>query len=158
MGEQKLKSLSVIITLQKAIRKSSEMKPCEVYALTKMRNRINVRVSERKDNLLDLVSIDIYGPLPVALSGARYFLEAVDNHTRKSWVMPLRSRQEAKPTLKKWRRNQELLSSFKLKAIRSDNASKLKNILDEWCIKLGIQAQYTETYTLSQNGIAERHI
>ena len=101
MGEQKLKSLSVVTTLQKAIRKPSEMEPCEVCALTKMRNRTNARVSERKDNLLDLVSIDICGPLPVALSGARYFLEAVDNHTRKSWVMPLRFRQEAKPTLKK---------------------------------------------------------
>ena len=77
------------------------MKPCEVCALIKMRNRINARVSERKDNLLDLVLIDICELLSMAFSGARYFLEAVDNHTRKSWVMPLRSRQEAKPTLKK---------------------------------------------------------
>jgi hypothetical protein len=90
MKEQKLKSFSVIITLQKAIRKPSEMKPCEVYTLIKMRNRTNTRVSERKDNLLNLVLINICGLLPMALSGARYFLEAVDNHTRKSWIMPLR--------------------------------------------------------------------
>jgi hypothetical protein len=92
MREQKLKSLSVITTLQKAIRKPSEIKPCEVYALIKMRNRTNVYISERKDNLLNLVLINIYGPLSIAFSGARYFLEAVDNHTRKSWIMPLRSR------------------------------------------------------------------
>jgi hypothetical protein len=66
-----------------------------------MRNRTNARVLKRKDNLLDFVLIDICGSLPVTLSGARYFLEAVDNYTRKSWVMPLRFRQEAKPTFKK---------------------------------------------------------
>jgi hypothetical protein len=77
------------------------MKPYEVYTLTKMRNRTNTCVSERKDNLLDLVLINIYGSLSITLSGARYFLEAVDNYTRKSWVMPLRFRQEVKPTLKK---------------------------------------------------------
>jgi hypothetical protein len=73
--------------------------------VTKMRNRTNAYVSERKANLLDLILIDICGPLPAALSGARYFLEAVDSYTRKSWVMPLRFRSEVKPTLKKWRRN-----------------------------------------------------
>jgi hypothetical protein len=92
MEEQKLKSFSVVITLQKVIRKLSEMEPCKVCALTKMRNRTNARVSERKDNLFDLVLINICGLLPMALSGARYFLEAVDNHTRKSWIMPLRFR------------------------------------------------------------------
>jgi hypothetical protein len=101
MKEQKLKSFSVITTLQKAIRKLSEMKPCEVCALTKMQNRTNARVLKRKNNLLNLVLIDIYGSLSVTLSGARYFLEAVDNHTRKSWIMSLRFRQEAKPTFEK---------------------------------------------------------
>jgi hypothetical protein len=101
MGEQKLKSLSVITTLQKAIRKPSKIKPCKVYTLIKIRNRINARVLERKNNLLNLVLINICKSLPVTLSGARYFLEAVDNYTRKSWVMPLRFRQEAKPTLKR---------------------------------------------------------
>jgi hypothetical protein len=66
-----------------------------------MRNRINIYILKRKDNLLNLVLINICGLLSMALSGARYFLEAVDNHTRKSWVMPLRFRQEAKPTFKK---------------------------------------------------------
>jgi hypothetical protein len=84
MGEQKLKSLSVVITLQKAIRKLSKIKPCKVYTLIKMRNRTNARILKRKDNLLNFVLINICRSLPVALSGARYFLEAVDNHTRKS--------------------------------------------------------------------------
>jgi hypothetical protein len=66
-----------------------------------MRNRINARISERKDNLLNLILINIYRLLSIAFSGARYFLEAVDNYTRKSWIMFLYFRQEAKPTFKK---------------------------------------------------------
>jgi hypothetical protein len=72
--------------------------------------------------------------------------------------MPLRFRSEVKPTFEKWRRNQELLSEFKLKAVRSDNATELKSTLDEWYLELSVPAQYTVSYTSSQNGVAERHI
>jgi hypothetical protein len=49
-----------------------------------MRNRTNARVLKRKDNLLNLVLINIYELLFIIFSGARYFLKAVNNHTRKS--------------------------------------------------------------------------
>jgi hypothetical protein len=45
-----------------------------------MRNRINAYISERKANLLDLVLINIYKLFPPTLSGARYFLKAVNNY------------------------------------------------------------------------------
>lgn len=158
MGEQKLKNLHQVTTLQRAIHKPKIMEPCEVCALTKMRNRTNGHVSERKSHLLDLVSIDICGPLPKALSGARYFLEIVDNHTRKVWVIPLRDRTEAKLALETWRRSQELASGSRLKAMRTDNGGELKSTLDEWGTEIGIQPQYTVPYTSSQNGVAERNI
>jgi hypothetical protein len=66
-----------------------------------MRNRINTYVLKRKDNLLNLVLINIYELLSMIFSDARYFLKAVNNHTQKSWIMSLRFRQEAKPTFKK---------------------------------------------------------
>jgi hypothetical protein len=97
-----------------------------------MRNRINAQVAARKENLLDLVLIDICGPLPIALSGAQYFLEIVDNYLRKTWVILLKDRKGAKDLLEKWRRAQELVTGRKLKAIRSDNATELKSTLDEW--------------------------
>jgi hypothetical protein len=48
-----------------------------------MRNYINAHVLERKANLLNLILINIYKPFPTIFSGARYFLKAVDNYTRK---------------------------------------------------------------------------
>jgi hypothetical protein len=96
-----------------------------------MRNRINAYILKRKANLLNLVLINIYKPFPSAFSGTRYFLKAVNNYTRKFWVIPLCSRKEVKSTFKKWRRNQELLSRSKLKAVKSDNVGELKSTLDE---------------------------
>jgi hypothetical protein len=84
MGKQKLKSLHEVITLQKVIYKLRGMEICEVCAFTRMRNRINAILAERKSQILDLVSIDICGALPTSLDGSRYFLEIVDNHTRKT--------------------------------------------------------------------------
>jgi hypothetical protein len=66
------------------------MKSCKIYTLIKIRNRINIYILKRKNNLLNLVLINIYKLLFMAFSDARYFLKAVDNYTRKSWVMPLR--------------------------------------------------------------------
>ena len=83
------------------ITKPSKIESCEVYTTMKMRNWTNRYISKRKDNLLDFILINICGPLPTALSGARYFLKIVNNYTRKYWVIPLYSRIKAKSTLKK---------------------------------------------------------
>jgi hypothetical protein len=66
-----------------------------------MRNKTNSKVSERKLSLLNLILINICGPLPTALSGAQYFLEIIDNYIRKSWVALIKDRKEAKDVLEK---------------------------------------------------------
>lgn len=158
MGEKKLSDLHKITTLQKAIHKPQITNPCEVCELTKMRNRTNRQLAERKTEILDLVSVDICGPLPVSLTGTRYFMELVDNHSRYIWVIPCRDRIEAVSLLERWRRAEELATGRKLKAVRSDNAPELKEVLDKWCGNIGIEPQYTIPYTSSQNGVAERNI
>ena len=39
-----------------------------------------------------LVSIDIYGPLPLSRLGYEYFLEVINNYSRRVWIIPLRKR------------------------------------------------------------------
>jgi hypothetical protein len=56
------------------------MDPYKIYVIIKTRNRINAYVLERKANLFNLALINICGPFSTALSGARYFLKAVDNY------------------------------------------------------------------------------
>ena len=131
---------------------------CEVCALTKFINKRGHTVSERKANILALVSIDICGPLPLSFGGYQYFLEVVDNHSRKTWTIPLKQRDEAPQALQEWRLKTELQTGAKVLAVRSDNGTELKSTLDDWCKSLGITPQYTVPYMSIQNGVAERAI
>ena len=88
----------------------------------------------------------------------QYFLEIIDNHSRRTWLSFLKNRSGAIPELQKWRQKVKLKTGCKLAAVRSDNASELKSILNEWCSLIGISSQYTIPYNSLQNGIAEREI
>ena len=158
LGPGKLKSLHKVTTLDKAIRIPKDMCPCQVCALMKMRNQTTKKLSPWKEELLELISIDIAGPFSMSLLGNRYFLEIVENKCRKIWVIPIKTKDGAIPELCKWKNIVELQTGQKLRAVRSDNASELKSILDKWCANCGIIPQYTTVHKSSQNGVAERPI
>ena len=131
MGSAKLRSLHKVTTLRKPLPIIEQDKPCKVYAITKITNKRNRELAERMPRILALVSIDICGPLPLSRLGYEYFLEVIDNHSRRVWIIPLRKRSDALEALYKWKLKVELQCSVKLQAVRSDNATELKSILDE---------------------------
>ncbi|GJP83643.1 hypothetical protein CLOP_g13769 [Closterium sp. NIES-67] len=74
---------------------------------------------------LALVHMDVVGPTRApSLSGSRYFLTIVDDHTRAVWVYPLKSKGEvAAAVLKEWMPRAQRECGYKVKVIRSDNDS-----------------------------------
>ena len=158
MRSSKLRNLHKVTTLTKPISIAKGDKPCEVCAITKMTNKHNRHLAERKTQILAGVSIDICGPLPTSRLGYEYFLEIIDNYSRRVWVIPLKKRSDAPEALHKWKLMVELQSQARLQAVRSDNAKELKSILDEWCSSIGIVPEYTVAYNFIQNDIAERGI
>ncbi|CAI5482003.1 unnamed protein product [Closterium sp. Yama58-4] len=89
---------------------------------------------------LALVHMDVVGPTrATSLSGSRYFLTIVDDHTR-AW-MPRAQRE----------------SGHKVKVIRTDNGGEFIGAVFEAVLKKkGIQHQLTVPYNPQQNGVAER--
>jgi hypothetical protein len=158
LGHQKIRQLHHVTTLKKAIPITDRPSVCDVCAQTKIRNQTNREVRKRRDQVLDLVSIDIAGPFPASLTGNRYFLEVVDNYSRKVWVYPIKDQTGAIPVLRQWRVQAELETGNKVMAVRSDNAPELKELLEEWNVTSGVQPQYTEIHRSNQNGVAERAI
>ncbi len=67
-------------------------------------------------------------------------------------------REQAVDILRQWRAQVELQSGAKVLAVRSDNGTELKSILDEWCASFGVVPNYTLPYNSLQNGVAERGI
>ncbi|CAI7775469.1 unnamed protein product [Closterium sp. NIES-54] len=108
---------------------------------------------------LALVHLDVVGPTRApSLSGSRYFLTIVDDHTRAVWVYPLKTKGEvAAAVLKEWMPRAQRESGHKVKVIRTDNGGEFIGADFEAVLKKkGIQHQLTVPYNPQQNGVAER--
>ncbi|CAI7882681.1 unnamed protein product [Closterium sp. NIES-53] len=108
---------------------------------------------------LALVHMDVVGPTRApSLSGSRYFLTIVDDHTRAVWVYPLKTKGEvAAAVLKEWMPRAQRESGHKVKVIRSGNGGEFIDADFEAVLKKkGIQHQLTVPYNPQQNGVAER--
>ncbi|CAI7865853.1 unnamed protein product [Closterium sp. NIES-54] len=108
---------------------------------------------------LALVHMDVVGPTRAPyLSGSRYFLTIVDDHTRAVWVYPLKTKGEvAAAVLKEWMPRAQRESAHKVKVIRTDNGGEFIGTDFEAVLKKkGIQHQLMVPYNPQQNGVAER--
>ncbi|CAI7770394.1 unnamed protein product [Closterium sp. NIES-53] len=108
---------------------------------------------------LALVHMDVVGPTRApSLSGSRYFLNIVDDHTRAVWAYPLKTKGEvAAAVLKEWMPRAQRESGHKVKVIRTDNGGEFIGADFESVLKKkGIQHQLIVPYNPQQNGVAER--
>ena len=157
-GPEVLRNLHKITTLETPIPIAMDKScPCEVCALTKMR-KMRGEVAQRKRSILELVSIDICGPVDADRNGKRYFLHIIDSYSRKRWSYPLSSRDEAPEALEAWKLKVELETDLKLRAVRLDNARELMKVARQWERRFGTLVNPTEAYNSIQNGSIERAI
>ncbi|CAI7786228.1 unnamed protein product [Closterium sp. NIES-53] len=108
---------------------------------------------------LALVHMDVVGPTRApSLSGSRYLLIIVDDHTHAVWVYPLKTKGEvAAAVLKEWMLRAQRESGHKVKVIRTDNGEEFIGTDFEAVLKKkGMQHQLTVPYNPQQNGVAER--
>ncbi|CAI7910015.1 unnamed protein product [Closterium sp. NIES-54] len=108
---------------------------------------------------LALVHMDVVGHARASsLSGSRYFLTIVDDHTRAMWVYPLHTKGEvAAAVLKEWMPRAQRESGHKVNVIRTDNREEFIGADFEAMLKKkGIQHQLTVPYNPQQNSVAER--
>jgi transposase InsO family protein len=89
------------------------------------------------------------------IDGSKYMLIITDDFSRKSWIYLTRDRSEVYQVFESWRKQAQLESGQKLKAIRSDNAPEFIKLSKE-LEKDGIGIELTMPHTPSQNGVAER--
>ena len=82
MGNKVLRNI-YYVTDHGPIQLLNEKYICSSCQIGKITRYINYAVAERRDNILDLVSGDICGPFPKSISGNAYFVNLVDNATRR---------------------------------------------------------------------------
>ncbi len=135
----KLHQLHKIITLKKPIFiNNSHKNVCEICAFIKFINKWEHNVSDWKTSILTFIFINICESLSSFLNSESYFLKIVNNHFRKTWCISLKQWFNASDALRKWKLSVELHSNVKLLSVRSDNVTKLKVILNDWCLSVDI--------------------
>jgi hypothetical protein len=116
---------------------------------------INTMMTKHPGQLLHM---DIVGPSRVRSMGRKwYVLVIVDDYSRYSWVFFLESKDEVFEHF--WSLTLRLNNEHPnyLKAIHSDNGTELRNAtFDEFCLKHGIDQQFSAPRVAQQNGVMER--
>ena len=106
---------------------------------------------------LDLVHSDVGCPMPsISIGGAQYFITFIDDATCKVWAYAMKSKDETFACFQRLLSSVETKSGQKLKALRSDNGGEyFAHEFKDFCVARGIKREFTASYILAQNGIAE---
>ncbi|SGY18595.1 BQ5605_C014g07409 [Microbotryum silenes-dioicae] len=95
-------------------------------------------------------------PTP-SLTGKRYLVTFLDDHSRKLWAYAIDHKSDVFPTFQTWLAEVELETNARLRILCTDNGGEYRsNAFTEFCQSRGICRQYSIPYTPQQNGRAER--
>jgi hypothetical protein len=124
---------------------------------SKLTKNISKAPSTKVNNYLDLLYIDIGGPIkPLTYKGYKYYITFKDSATKYLEVELLKSRKNIVEVIKKVITRVELQSkdSNKVKSLQLDNEFKSKD-LTNYLVSKGIITRFSAPYTSEQNGAAE---
>jgi hypothetical protein len=107
---------------------------------------------------LDLIHTDVCGPMIVAsLNGYLYYVLFIDDHSRKTWIYFLKTKDGVLARFQEFKAQVENLSGRRIKVLRSDNGGEYTSKdFNDFCIEAGIKREYIVPYNPQQNGVAER--
>jgi hypothetical protein len=113
---------------------------------------------EKKNERLELVHTDVWGPSQVSsLGGSHYYVTFIDDATRKTWVYCIRQKSDVFDTFKKWKSLVENETGKSLKCLRSDNGGEYcSKEFDDYFSYHGIRREKTVPRTPQENGVSER--
>lgn len=105
---------------------------------------------------LELLHIDLVGPLPPSLWKAAHLVSIFDDATDLSVGTPLQRKADAGNAVEAWILQLERQTGRKVKRIRCDGAGELVDATQEFYRSRGIRLEPTAAYSPQQNGKAER--
>jgi hypothetical protein len=132
---------------------------CEHCVYGKQKRVRFLRVGkEKKNERLELVHTDVWGPTQVSsLGGSHYYVTFIDDATRKTWVYCIRQKSDVFDTFKKWKALVENETGKSLKCLRSDNGGEYcSKEFDDYYSYHGICREKTVPRTPQENGVSER--
>ncbi|GJZ31882.1 retrovirus-related pol polyprotein from transposon TNT 1-94 [Tanacetum coccineum] len=102
---------------------------------------------------LHLLHMDLCGPMRIAsINGKRYVLVIMDDYSRYTWVVFLRSKDEEPEEIKNFLKRITVLLQASIIIVRTENGTEFKNqVLKEYFKSVGITHQASSVRTSEQN-------
>jgi len=131
---------------------------CRGCALDKYAKAAYSKSNNRDKSALGLIHLDICGPMSTkSLSGAEYFVTFNDDHSRKTWIYFLRTKDEVSDRFKEFKSLVENLTGKRIKVLRLDNGGEyIDKDFTNFCAEEGIRREWTTPYNPEQNGVAKK--
>ena len=138
--------------------KAAGNKVCEPCVMAKQhRNPFPASTSEKAAALLNIVHMDVCGPMAVpSLGGCRYIATCLDDFSGLSIVRPIKLKSDIEAFATDMINMLENVASHKVQIVQSDNGGEyVNNTLSSFFKGKGIVHQTTTPFTPKQNGAAE---
>jgi len=130
---------------------------CSVCINSKLKNKSYKPSMNKSTHILDLIHIDLVGPVTPSINNNKYFLTILDDFSRFGWVIFTENKNDIFNKFIIWYNQLYNTTNTTVKCIRSDNGKEFQNTrFETFCQENGIHHQFTIPYNPSQNGRAER--
>ena len=140
------------------IKLTGELKPCEGCCRANAKAKaVRKSTGTRSTKPGERLFVDTSGPYPESLSGNRYWIQIVDDFSRKGWSKFRKSKVDLPKVVDEHITYLRTCNHI-VKYIRCDNAGEHQSKLRSVCDKHGVELEYTAPHTPQMNGVCERRI
>jgi len=131
---------------------------CEICELAKHRRTYFPAQPYKPTKPFSVIHSDVWGPSRIkTITGKRWFITFIDDHTRITWVFLLHEKSKAENVFKTFYKMIQTQFQTHIQVFRSDNSKEYFNeILGNFFEQNGIVHQSSCNNTPQQNGVAER--
>jgi IS30 family transposase len=138
--------------------KNKEHFQCEICQLSKHTRNHYSPQSYKPSKPFSLIHSDVWGPSRVHnITGSRWFVTFIDDHTRVTWVFLMKEKSEVGRIFEIYHKMVQTQFQSNIQILRTDNGPEYYNLaLNSYLQKVGIVHQSSCVDTPQQNGVAER--
>ena len=131
---------------------------CEICQFAKYTRTVYPQIPYKPSTVFSLVHSDVWGPSRIKnISGTRWFVTFVDDHTRVTWVFLMKEKSEVGHIFQTFNLMVQNQFNSKIQVLKSDNAKEyFTSSLSTYLQNHGIIHISSCVDTPQQNGVAER--
>jgi hypothetical protein len=155
LGHISTSGLNVISNVYPFVSNKHALPPCDSCHFAKQKKLPFPHSISKSVAPFDILHADLWGPYStISLLGHKYFLTLVDDYSRFTWVIFLKTKDETKKSLIHFVSYIENQFQTTLKCLRSDNGTEFA--MGDFFLSKGIIHQKSCVETPQQNGVVER--